>query len=77
MNDGEEWFTHNTDPLNEDTDGDGFIDGVEVDNGTNPLQKEPTKSPTEVSLILHCLVHERRLRAIHIVCYHALFFCEQ
>ena len=50
LNDGDEVYTHQTDPLVADTDGDGLNDGDEVDNGTNPLQKEPTMSPTEVRL---------------------------
>lgn len=32
-----EVHTHFTDPLNEDTDGDGYLDGLEVENGTDPL----------------------------------------
>ena len=42
---------HGTDPRMEDTDGDGITDGDEVngDPQTNPLQKEPTLSPTTVS----------------------------
>ena len=28
---------YGTDPDNEDTDGDGMLDGWEVDNGLNPL----------------------------------------
>ena len=48
--DSEEVDAYGTDPLVADTDGDGLNDGDEVDNGTNPLQKEPTSSPTKVSL---------------------------
>ena len=48
LNDGDGVLTHQTDPLNEDTDADGLNDGDEVENGTNPLQKEPTTSPTKV-----------------------------
>jgi len=51
LNDKDEVFTHETNPLIADTDGDGLDDGDEVDNETNPLQKEPTTSPTKVSLI--------------------------
>ena len=50
LNDGDEVINYGTDPLVADTDGDGLNDGDEVDNGTNPLQKEPTTSPTEVRL---------------------------
>jgi len=32
---------YKTDPLNPDTDGDGFIDGEEIDSGHNPLVKGP------------------------------------
>ena len=48
LNDGDEVITYGTDPLVADTDGDGLNDGDEVDNGTDPLQKEPTTSPTKV-----------------------------
>ena len=48
LNDGDEVNTHQTDPNDLDTDGDGFNDGDEVEDGTNPLQKEPTTSPTKV-----------------------------
>jgi len=30
-------FIHGTNPLNPDTDADGVFDGVEIQNGTNPL----------------------------------------
>ena len=50
LNDGDEVITHLTNPLVADTDGDGLNDGSEVVNGTDPLQKEPTTSPTKVSL---------------------------
>jgi hypothetical protein len=33
--------THSTDPNNPDTDGDGQWDGIEVANGTNPLDAAP------------------------------------
>ena len=36
----EELEQYNTNPNNPDTDGDGFIDGVELDIGTNPLSKD-------------------------------------
>ena len=42
-----------TDPLVADTDSDGLNDGDEVDNGTDPLQKEPTTGPTKVSLFAY------------------------
>ena len=48
LNDGDEVITYGTDPNDLDTDGDGLNDGSEVDSGTNPLQKEPTTSPTKV-----------------------------
>jgi len=48
LNDGDEVITHQTDPLVADTDGDGLNDKDEVDNETDPLQKEPTTSPTKV-----------------------------
>jgi hypothetical protein len=34
-----EEFLNQTNPINRDTDGDGFYDGFEVDNGTNPLDE--------------------------------------
>ncbi|MBE5957358.1 MAG: hypothetical protein E7254_00640 [Lachnospiraceae bacterium] len=40
ITDGEEVLTYHTDPLKEDTDGDGVDDGTEVELGTNPLEKE-------------------------------------
>ena len=60
-----------TNSSNVDTDGDGLNDGDEVENGTNPLQKEPTTSPTKVRrysdrlaltgqstcIIVVCLIH--------------------
>jgi len=49
LDDGDEVNTHNTYPLIVDSDGDGLSDGNEIANGTNPLQKEPTASPTSVS----------------------------
>ena len=55
LNDGDEVNTHNTDPLNVDSDGDGLSDGNEVATGTDPLQKEPTTSPTNVSFSLFTL----------------------
>ncbi len=32
---------YKTDPLNKDTDGDGYMDGVEVESGYNPLKPAP------------------------------------
>ncbi len=40
LTDYEEIWDHQTDPLAYDTDGDGFSDGQEVENGTDPL--DPT-----------------------------------
>lgn len=41
---------HRTDPNNPDTDGDGLRDGYEVNvSFTDPLEKQPTKSPSTVS----------------------------
>ena len=73
LNDGDEVITHQTDPLVADTDEDGLIDGSEVVDGTNPLQKEPTTSPTKVrrysghltgvnAMIVDCLL------ATHLIC---------
>ena len=42
----DEVSSHQTDPLNPDTDGDGFMDGDEVTAGTNPL--DPAAFPLEV-----------------------------
>jgi len=58
LSDGDEVNSHNTNPLAVDTDGDGLSDGNEVATGTDPLQKEPTTSPTNVSfsLCLACFV---------------------
>ena len=46
--DSEEIDIYGTNHSIADTDGDGLNDGDEVENGTNPLQKEPTTSPTKV-----------------------------
>ena len=73
LNDGDEVITYQTDPLVADTDEDGLIDGSEVVDGTNPLQKEPTTSPTKVrrysghltgvnAMIVDCLL------ATHLIC---------
>lgn len=40
LKDWEEELFH-TNPLNPDTDGDGYLDGEEVDSGHNPLVKAP------------------------------------
>lgn len=40
LRDWEEELFH-TDPYNPDTDGDGYLDGEEVDSGHNPLVKSP------------------------------------
>ena len=36
----EQEFVNGTDPQNPDTDGDGFMDGIEVQNGYDPLVKQ-------------------------------------
>ncbi len=36
LTDNEELFIYNTDPENPDSDGDGYLDGAEVDNGYDP-----------------------------------------
>lgn len=40
LSDYEEIYIYMTDPLNEDTDGDGVMDGDEVNIGSDPLAKE-------------------------------------
>lgn len=45
---GEEIGQYDTDPVTADTDGDGVVDGVEVDRGTDPLAT-PTPSPTQTT----------------------------
>jgi hypothetical protein len=37
LSDYDEINIHGTDPNNPDTDGDGYLDGVEVENGYDPL----------------------------------------
>lgn len=49
LKDKEEILTHNTNPLLNDTDGDGALDGWEVKNGFNPLEKDDTFSITSSS----------------------------
>ena len=44
LTDGEEINTHLTDPLAEDTDGDGISDGDEVAQGSNPLDPTSTRA---------------------------------
>lgn len=43
LSDYQELFTYKTNPYNPDTDGDGFLDGDEVDNGFNPLDPRDHK----------------------------------
>lgn len=43
LNDYEEKAIYNTDPLNADTDGDGYLDGVEVMSGYSPLKAAKKK----------------------------------
>lgn len=40
LSDYDEINKHNTNPLNEDTDGDGMLDGFEIEYGTGPLNKD-------------------------------------
>ena len=49
LEDGEEWYTYNTDVMVTDTDGDGFSDGLEVNTyGTDPL--DATDVPNDADL---------------------------
>ncbi len=41
-----------TDPLNPDTDGDGYSDGEEIDWGYDPLSASPKKLPEEIGIDL-------------------------
>jgi len=50
LEDGEEVLTYETDPLVVDTDGDTYSDGVEVDEGTNPL--DPAEHPETTTSIV-------------------------
>ncbi|MCF2144589.1 MAG: thrombospondin type 3 repeat-containing protein [Candidatus Heimdallarchaeota archaeon] len=44
-------FLYLTDPLNNDTDSDGFLDGDEVVNGTDPLDPDDFPSlPQQLTL---------------------------
>ncbi|MCK5409738.1 MAG: hypothetical protein KAJ30_05680, partial [Candidatus Heimdallarchaeota archaeon] len=43
----EEVDIHQSDPSNPDTDGDGYNDGVEVENGSDPLDENSI--PTDKS----------------------------
>ena len=56
LTDYEEIWEEQTHPLDPDTDNDGYLDGEEVDNGTNPLDPtdpdDMTGSP-EAGLIFH------------------------
>ena len=47
LTDKDEVETHHTDPLKSDTDGDGFLDGWEIENGTDPLSENKTLDVTE------------------------------
>lgn len=40
LSDYDELYKHKTDPLKSDTDGDGVIDGIEIQNGSDPLISE-------------------------------------
>jgi hypothetical protein len=40
LDDGQEVLIYYTDPLNQDTDGDGAMDGVEIIYGSNPLVRD-------------------------------------
>jgi hypothetical protein len=51
--DGAEVFTHLTDPLSADTDGDGITDGVELSQGSDPTVPNtavptPTATPPTI-----------------------------
>ena len=48
--DGEEVNTHNTDPLDEDTDSDTMPDGWEVTNSLDPLTNDAALDPDNDSL---------------------------
>jgi len=41
-----------TDPHNPDTDGDGYVDGLEIANGFDPLSKEPKKLTKDILIVL-------------------------
>ncbi len=47
-----------TDPRNPDTDGDGWDDGLETLQGTDPLVPDPPPPPDDLGLLLdeHCIV---------------------
>ncbi|UCG05098.1 MAG: hypothetical protein JSV83_14365, partial [Desulfobacterales bacterium] len=48
LSDQEEVVLYGTDPLNPDSDGDGFTDGDEIGNGTDPM--DPYSMPQSFSL---------------------------
>ena len=48
----EEILTHHTNPNLADTDGDGYSDGIEVQNGSDPLNKSNIPELIEASIAI-------------------------
>ncbi len=44
ISDSMEWTVYYTDPMNPDTDGDGYIDGIETQNGYSPIVKDKKRN---------------------------------
>ncbi|MCX6355503.1 MAG: beta-propeller fold lactonase family protein [Candidatus Aureabacteria bacterium] len=53
LSDWEEITLYHTDPYNRDTDGDGFIDGAEVEAGSDPL--DPKSVPETYTVVANSL----------------------